>query len=157
MLFFSHSGNTRKLAAVVHECVGGDMVELKTVNACTENYDALTKQAQKEQQDNARPALATELSPFGRIRHGFPRPSQLVGYPPMALFTLREQYDFSGKAIVPFCTRGGSRPGRSVDDIKELCPNASVLKGFSALGNRVDEAASGVDACLHGLGIAVVK
>ena len=157
VLFFSHSGNTRKLASMIHDRVGGDMVELKTVNAYTQEYDALTKFAKKEQQTNARPALATELPNLGEYGTVF------LGYPnwwgtmPMALFTLLDNYDFSGKTIIPFCTHGGSRLGRSVDDIKKLCPRAKVLKGFSAFGNRVDGAGNDVDAWLHGLGIATVK
>lgn len=157
VLFFSHSGNTRKLASMIHDRVGGDMVELKTVNAYTQNYDTLTKLAKKEQQTNARPALATELPNLGEYGTVF------LGYPnwwgtmPMALFTLLDNYDFSGKTIIPFCTHGGSRLGRSVDDIKKLCPRAKVLKGFSAFGNRVDGVGNDVDAWLHGLGIATVK
>ena len=157
VLFFSHSSNTRKLAAMIHDRVGGEMVELKTVNAYTQEYDALTKFAKKEQQANARPSLATELPNLGEYGTVF------LGYPnwwgtmPMALFTLLDNYDFSGKTIIPFCTHGGSRLGRSVDDIKKLCPRAKVLKGFSAFGNRVDGVGNDVDAWLHGLGIATVK
>ena len=157
VLFFSHSGNTRKLAAMIHDRVGGDMVELKTVNSYTQEYDALTKFAKKEQQANARPALATELPNLGEYGTVF------LGYPnwwgtmPMALFTLLDNYDFSGKTIIPFCTHGGSRLGRRVDEIRKLCPKARVLKGFAAFGNRVDEAGKDVDAWLHGLGVAVGK
>ncbi|MDR2451707.1 MAG: hypothetical protein LBE85_08065 [Candidatus Accumulibacter sp.] len=35
----------------------------------------------------------------------------------MAFFTFLEQYDFTGKTLIPFCTHEGSRLGRSVADI----------------------------------------
>ena len=157
VLFFSHSGNTRKLATMIHERVGGDMVELTTVNAYPQDYDTVVTQAKQEQQDNIRPALSTklpDLNAYNIIFLGYPN---WWGTMPTALFTLLEKHDFSGKVIVPFCTHGGSRLGHSVDDIKKLCPKAKVLKGFSAFGNRVDEAKDNVDAWLHGLGISAAQ
>lgn len=157
VLFFSHSGNTRKLAAMIHERVGGDMLELKTVDAYPQDYDTVVKQAKKEQEANARPALATQLpglEGYGTVFLGYPN---WWGTMPMPLFTLLEKHDFSGKSLIPFCTHGGSRLGRSVEDIRKRCPGANVLKGFAAFGNRVDEAGGDVDAWLHGLGISTAK
>ena len=45
---------------------------------------------------------------------------------PQAMFTFLEEYDFSGKTIIPFTTHGGYGVGSSVEDIKKLCPDASV-------------------------------
>jgi flavodoxin len=58
----------------------------------------------------------------------------------MPVFTFLEQYDFSGKTIVPFCTHEGSGLGHSERDIKKLCPEATVLKGLAINGSRVSEA-----------------
>ena len=157
VLFFSHSGNTRKLAAMIHVRVGGDMVEVKSVNAYPNDYDTVVRQAKRERQDRARPALATELTnldEYGTIFLGYPN---WWGTMPMPLFTLLEKYDFSGKAIAPFCTHGGSRLGRSVEDIRKLCPKARVLEGISVSGNRVGGAGRDVDAWLRRLGIGPVK
>ncbi len=157
VLFFSHSGNTRKLATMIHERVGGDMLEIKTINAYPQDYDTMVKRGKQEHQDNVRPALSTKLPNLDSYDIIF------LGYPiwwgtmPMAMFTLLEQYDFSGKTIVPFCTHGGSRLGHSVDDIRKLCPKTKILKGYSAFGKRVDEAKDDVEAWLHGLGNTAVK
>jgi flavodoxin len=57
-----------------------------------------------------------------------------LGYPnwwgtmPMPVFTFLEEYDFSGKTIIPFCTHEGSGMGRSEKDIAKLCPKATILK-----------------------------
>jgi flavodoxin len=56
---------------------------------------------------------------------------------PQALFSFWEKYDLSGKAIVPFCTHGGGRWGRSLNDLKKLCPDATVLEGLAISGNLV--------------------
>jgi flavodoxin len=69
-----------------------------------------------------------------------------IGYPnwwgtmPMAVFTFLEEYDFSGKTIVPFCTHERSGMGRSERDIKKLCPNAKVLSGLAIRGGNVERA-----------------
>ena len=157
VVFYSLSGNTAAAAKIIQKNLNCDLFELKPVKPYPSNYNEAVDVAKKEQQANARPALATELPKLGEYGTVF------LGYPnwwgtmPMALFTLLDNYDFTGKTIIPFCTHGGSSLGRSVDDIKNLCPKAKVLKGFSAFGNLVDGAGNDVDAWLHGLGIATVK
>jgi flavodoxin len=58
---------------------------------------------------------------------------------PMAVHTFLEHFDFSGKVIKPFCTHEGSGLGRSVGDIKRLCPNATVEKGLAIHGSSVNQ------------------
>ena len=148
VVYFSHSGNTRKVAQLIHRQVGGDLVELKTLQPYPEDYDACVDQAKKEQEQQARPELATQIADMDRYRTIF------VGYPnwwgtmPMALFTFFEKYDFSGKTIAPFCTHGGSRMGRSEDDIRRLCPKARVLRGLAVRGRSAASAGKDVEAWL---------
>ena len=52
----------------------------------------------------------------------------------MIMDTFFEQYDFSGKTIIPFNTHAGSRDGGTYSDIKELEPNATVLEGLAVPG-----------------------
>ena len=49
----------------------------------------------------------------------------------MVVFTFLESCDFSGKTIYPLVTHGGSRFGRSLDDLKKLCPQAVIGEGLS--------------------------
>lgn len=54
-----------------------------------------------------------------------------IGFPiwwyvaPSIINTFVERYDFSGKALVPFATSGGSGLGRTVAGLKKLCPAAN--------------------------------
>lgn len=151
IVYFSHSGNTRQLAGQIHERVGGDMAELKTVEPYPGDYNACVERAKQEQRSGARPRLATEIPDLGAYDVVF------LGYPnwwgtmPMPLFTFLEQHSLAGKTVVPFCTHGGSRLGRSESDIRKLCPQAHLLPGFEAYGSRVSEAE--VDAWLRSLGL----
>lgn len=152
ILYFSHSGNTRQLAGQIHERVGGDMVELKTVTPYPQDYDAVVDVARKEQRSNARPQIATEtpdLDAYHTVFIGFPN---WWGTMPMPFFTFLEKHDLGNKKIIPFCTHEGSRLGRSESDLQKLCPQAQVLKGFEVRGSRVSGAQKDVDAWLNGLG-----
>lgn len=50
------------------------------------------------------------------------------------MFTLFDQYDFSGKTIIPFNTHEGSGDGGTYETIKKLEPNAKVLNGLAIRG-----------------------
>lgn len=58
-----------------------------------------------------------------------------IGFPiwwyvaPSIINTFVERYDFSGKALVPFATSGGSGLGRTVAGLKKLCPAANWNEG----------------------------
>ena len=73
---------------------------------------------------------------------------------PMAVYTFLEKYDLSGKTIIPFCTHGGSRFGSSIEDIKKLCPQATMLDGFEISGGRADSAQEDVNAWLREIGMS---
>ncbi|MGE9984146.1 flavodoxin [Desulfovibrio sp. SGI.169] len=153
ILYFSHSGNTRKVAEQIHGSIGGDMLELKTVVPYPQDYDSVVDQAQREQKNNARPRIATEipnLEKYDVIFIGFPN---WWGSMPMPFFTLLEKYDVGDRTIIPFCTHEGSRFGRSEQDLRRLCPRARLLKGFETRGSRAAGAQKSVDAWLRGLGL----
>jgi flavodoxin len=47
-VYYSYSGNTREIANQIHENMGGDIVEIQTVEPYPEGYNAVTKQAKQE-------------------------------------------------------------------------------------------------------------
>ncbi len=49
---------------------------------------------------------------------------------PMILYSFLEQYDFSGKTIIPFNTHGGSGFSGTIGTIRSLEPQAEVLDGL---------------------------
>lgn len=72
---------------------------------------------------------------------------------PMAMFTFMEEYDFSGKTIIPFCTHGGSAMGSSERDITTLAPNAKLLNGLAISGSSVNNAQQEVQEWINGLDV----
>ena len=50
----------------------------------------------------------------------------------MPIASFLEEYDFSGKRIIPFCSHGGGRFGQSLTAIAKLAPDADIGEGLSA-------------------------
>ena len=149
VLYFSHSGNTRRVAEMIHQRVGGDLAELKTVKPYPQEYNAVVDVAKAEQQADARPEIAAKLdnlADYGTVFIGYPN---WWGTLPMPFFTLLEQHDMAGKTLIPFTTHEGSRFGRGVADLRRLCPKAKVLAdGFECRGKRAHKAEKDVAAWL---------
>ena len=153
IVYFSRTGHTRSIAEQIQASIGGDILELKTAHSYPEEYKATIDQAEREQKENFRPTLITDVEsvqPYDVIFIGYPN---WWGTMPMALFSFLEKHDFSGKTLVPFCTHGGSRLGRSPSDIARLCPAATLLDGFAVRGTKASDAQRDVDAWLRRIGL----
>ena len=75
------------------------------------------------------------------------------GTMPMAVFTFLENFDFSGKTILPLCTNEGSGMGGSERDIKRSCPGATVKSGLAITGSSAANAKSAVQRWLSANGL----
>ena len=67
-----------------------------------------------------------------------------IGYPiwwydmPMIIYTFFDEYDFSGKTIIPFNTHEGSGDSGTHDEIRDLKPDATVLEGLAIRGGDME-------------------
>lgn len=128
-------GNTATVAEFVQKAVGGDLCEIETVTPYSDDYYVCTDEAQKELRANARPEIKYfpyDLNEYDVIFVGYPN---WWGTMPMAMFTLLESFDLSGKKIAPFCTNEGSGMGSSERDLKKICPGAEIIKGLPVRGS----------------------
>jgi flavodoxin len=159
--YFSWSGNAKALAWQIAQETGGDLFEIKTVNVYPDTYNECIAIAKQEQDSNARPALSGSVSNMAQYNTVFLCYPNWWGTLPMGVFTFLETYDFSGKTMYPLVTHGGSRFGRSLDDIKKLCPQALLGDGLSVSAfdsnpkdaTRVSIPNGDVTSWLHRLGI----
>lgn len=144
-------GNTKVVADMIRGIIGGDLFRIDTVKSYPRDYTETTDVAKKELNDNARPELSSHvenMDSYDVIFLGYPN---WWGTMPMPVFTFLEEYDFSGKTIVPFCTHEGSGLGRSEKDIAKLCLDATLLKGLAIQGSRVSAAKKDVTDWLNEL------
>jgi flavodoxin len=160
--YFSWSVNAKVLAGQIARETGGDLFEIKTVHAYPEVYNECIAVAKEEQNNNVRPALSgsvTNMAQYGTVFLCYPN---WWGSLPMGVFTFLEAYDFTGKTIYPLVTHGGSRFGRSLDDIKRLSPQATLGDGLpvSAFDTNPNDSTKvtapnrDVTSWLHRLGVA---
>lgn len=119
--YFSHTGNTEKVAQRIAEYTGRDLARIQRA----EEYGDLQEEAETEILDGVHPEITVSVDSIDEYGTIF------VGYPiwnadlPMPLYTFLEEYDFSGKTIIPFTTHGGSGFSGTVQTISELQPNAA--------------------------------
>ena len=132
VLYFSVYGTAKKTAEEIAKLTEAALVEIEPVipyDSNRGNYNALAAFAKKEHAENRRPEIKNtiDISSYDNI---------FIGYPmwwytfPMIIYTLFDQYDFSGKTIIPFNTHMGSGDGGTYKTIRELEPNATVLEGL---------------------------
>lgn len=152
--YFSKTGNTETVANMIANVTGGELFKVETVTPYPDDYDETVDIAREEQDNDARPELSThveDMSQYDVIYLGYPN---WWGTMPQAMFTFLEEYDFSGKTIIPFCTHGGSALGRSESDIAELVPDAELLEGLAVSGSSADSAEADVQAWIGGLNLS---
>ena len=147
------AGNAQLLAQMVQQTTGGNLFLIQTEDAYPSDYRETINQASVEQADDARPSLSShveDMDSYDIIVLVYPN---WWGTLPQPLFTFLEEYDFSGKTILPLCTHEGSRMGRSEQAIAQLCPDAVLLDGLSVRGSSAASAQSDVESWINNSGI----
>lgn len=147
-------GNTQYMAYVIQETTGADIFRIEPATPYPTDHDTLVDQAAEEQEQNARPVIAGQvdnMADYDVIYLGYPN---WWGDMPMILYTFLEQYDLSGKTIVPFNTHGGSGFSGTIGTIRELEPDAQVLDGLSISRNDIQDARQEIVDWVSGLDIA---
>jgi flavodoxin len=148
------AGNTEVIATMIREMTGGDLFHIEPVTAYPEGYTETTGVAQQELRTNARPKLTRHLeSPdsYDLVFLGYPN---WWGTMPMPVFSFLEEYNLAGKTIAPFCTHEGSGMGRSVADIKKICPQSTVQDSLAIRGGEVEKAQDEVAGWLRKIGMS---
>lgn len=146
-------GRLRAVADMIQENTDGDLFSIQTSVVYPADGGELIDYASKEQDENARPELTSRIEDLDQYDTIF------IGYPtwwydmPQVLYSFFDEYDFSGKTIIPFNVHNGSRFSGTIDTIKELEPGATVIEdGFTVSEWDVADAAEAVAEWLNGLG-----
>ena len=130
VVYFSWSGNTENVAKSIQSQTDSDIFEIVPKTPYSTDYNTVVDDAKVEQQNNARPEIKESIpniADYDTVYVGFPN---WWGDMPMILYTFFDTYDLSGKTVALFCTSGGSGLSNTVNEVKELEPNATVTKGL---------------------------
>ena len=129
IVYFSYTGNTKKIAEKVCKEVKADMVEIETVIPYGENYNQVVQQGKEEVERGFKPKikkLKVDLAQYDIIILGTP-----VWWYTMApaVFTFLTDNNLTDKVIIPFATNGGWI-GHTFEDIKKACPRSEMREGL---------------------------
>lgn len=148
-------GNTQYVAYVIQENTGADIFRIEPVTPYPMNHAELEEVATEEKRNNAMPEIAAQVENIEQYETIF------FGYPnwyadmPRIIYSFLEQYDLSGKTIIPFVTSGGSGFSNTISTIANLEPDANVeTDGFSISRTAVQDAEQEIIQWVNDLGYA---
>lgn len=128
--YFSWSGNVQQMARWVSEETGGELFRIVPAEDYGEDFNTCADRAKNELDNEIRPEISTHINKEVMEQYDV----IYIGYPvwwydlPAPVWTFLEEYDFSGKTVIPFFSHNGSSSGaNSLNRITELVPGAKVL------------------------------
>ena len=131
--YFSCTGTTEKVAEKIADKTNGTLYKIVPQTPYTSedlNYSNPNSRTSIEQNDED---FRTEIA--GKIENFEDFDVIFIGYPiwwgkaPKIIYTFLEEYNFSGKTVIPFCTSGSSGIDSSIPPLKAITPNATFLNG----------------------------
>ncbi len=130
--YFSATGTTMEAATKLAEATNADLHEIvpeARYTAADLNWQDKNSRSSVEMADkSSRPAIANKVENMEQYDTVF------VGFPiwwyiaPTIVNTFLEQYDMTGKTIVPFFTSGGSGAGETLKYLQPSAPNAKWVE-----------------------------
>ena len=136
-------GNTKMVANYIIDYLKADSFEIEPTTPYPDDYETTTDIAKKEQQENARPNIKNKLNNINDYDTIF------LGYPiwwgdmPMIVYTFIENYDLSGKTVIPFNTHEGSGSAGTYEKLKIKLNKSTVNTDGLALEGKVSRTNSG--------------
>ena len=141
--------------AQMQAATGADLFSIQTSVDYPGDIDELIDYASSEQEEDVRPELTSHIENLDDYDTVF------IGYPlwwydlPQVMDSFFDEYDFSGKTLIPFDVHNGSRLSDTVETIQELEPDARVITdGFaisqSTVAEETESVAEEVSSWLQG-------
>lgn len=149
----SYKGNVAIIADYIKEVTGGDTFSILTKEYYPVKYSDTTAIAKKDQSNNARPELSNHVTNMADYDVVFLIYPNWWGGLPMPVYTFLEEYDFSGKTIIPVASHEGSGLGKSPSEIAKICPNSQIMDGMAVRGTEVSSSKDDIKSWIDGLNL----
>lgn len=130
-------GNTEVAANILWKMTEADLLRIEPTKPYYDNYYVCIDEAKQDLQNGVRPELKAypdNMDGYDVLYLGYPN---YWGTMPVAVLAFLERYDFTGKTILPFCTHEVDGIGRSVGDLRQICPTAHISEGLPIRGSDV--------------------
>lgn len=151
---FSYSGTTLMVAERIAEATGADLFRIETTDAWPDDYDAMTAQVQREQDEGYLPPLAAAVQDWDAYDTVYLGHPVWWGQLPHVVRSFLAQHDLAGKAAVPFSTSSSSGNAAALDALRELCPEADVREALHLTRGSLPGALDEVEPWIEGSGLA---
>lgn len=152
VVYYSHSGNTKKIARLIGEETGGELLEVTPEEPYPVSYNEVVAQAKREIQKGFRSPLKNgviDAASYDVIFVGSPNWWSTIA-PPIAAFLTDNE--LSGKVVLPFCTHGGGGGGNVAKDVAKLCARSVVGPSLALYNDGGVSAKSEIAAWLQSQG-----
>ena len=119
-------GSVEYMAKIIEKNTDADVFEIQPAESYGNDFNTVADRALDEQENNILPELLNHIENLDQYDTIF------IGYPvwwydmPQMMYSFFDEYDFSGKTIIPFNSHGGSGFSGSVQKIAGLEPDADV-------------------------------
>ena len=144
-------GAAQLAAKFVGDYTGADVSAIVTEQSYPAEYNAMADMAKAQRDNGEHPALTSKIENLADYDTVF------LVYPvwwytvPMPIYSLLDEYDFSGKTIIPVITHEGSGDGGTLSVLRAEEPNATVLDAFTSRFGAVPTQKAAVESWLDGL------
>jgi len=142
-------GNTEVLAGMIGNLIACDVHRIEAAAPYSDGYDATVARNVREQDGNARPAIAPPLPSIDDYDTVLLASGIWNVRAPMIMTTFAESYDFTGKTVHPITTHAMSGLGTTERDYARSCPGAIIGEGLAVRGETVRDAGPDVEAWLR--------
>ena len=146
-------GNPEIVAGIIKELIPADTFKIEMKNPYSPVYMTCIEEAKKDLRAKTRPELVSmpaSIDEYDTVILAYPN---YWGTMPMAVYTFLENFDFTGKTILPLCTNEGSGMGSSEREIRKTCPGADVKRGLPVTGSTAANSKSSVERWLKANGM----
>lgn len=151
---FSYSGTTLTVAERIAEATGADLFRIETTDAWPDDYDAMTAQVQREQDEGYLPPLAAAVQDWDAYDTVYLGHPIWWGQLPHVVRSFLAQHDLAGKTAAPFSTSSSSGNAAALDALRELCPEADVREALHLTRGSLPGALDEVEPWIEGSGLA---
>ena len=128
--YLSRSGNTRVIAETLARQMSADLFEIRTAEPYPDDYQAHVLRARQQQETGELPALAGNfpgLNGYQSVVLAFPIWGRDM---PAPVRSFLADWDMGNKTLFPCITHGGYGPGRSLETLGQLVPDAEIKPAF---------------------------
>lgn len=149
--YFTRTNNTCTVAQAIADLTGGTLYRIETVVPYPEDYTECTEVAREELENSIRPELSGTVENMEQYDTIFVGCPVWWGDAPMPIWSFleSEEYNFTGKTVIPFCTYASTGRDATLQRIVALTPDSEHLEGFGTSGRNIN----GVEAWLRKIGI----